>query len=737
MHSRRLILKDRAGRRSHLFRSGLAVGSLARAVVACCMLWLPHLSQAAIISAPFPDGFLGNRGTSANGADDIRTFTTLGISRAEFQQNSSSGVFELQGNDIPGSARFYFDNGVVVSVPGFINWRETDSGTLNLIGFIPNDNSSVTINQGQANQYVIAGCNTGGDSNCNGDDARGSSIGLQVPTSTATYSDGANIQGNAALTQVLTSLNDYLGDSESNAPAGPVTTDVLVTNDTTPTITGTVTLRDGESLQVEVDGVVYSGSDITIDTNGNWSIAITSALAVNIYNVTAAITNANGYVLQENTQEELTIFDSSATFAVTYDVNGGSGLAPTDNTAYSGNVSVTLAASTGLTPPSGKQFAGWNTAADGSGAQFSEGASYTIGANTTFYAQWLEPSYEVGGSITGLASGTAVVLGNSDGQRANASGSSFAFSKRLRNAQNFSITVVEQPTHQRCLVANETGTVSGADVSSVVVTCYQRRKIDTNAGGSGRTVIADVQSPTGGDTCAGYALGNASAVFSVPVNPPENENFPYGVFGFTVDACQAGGTVTVELQYPENLPADTTYWKDINGTWVDWTNNVTISGSTITLTLTDGEYGDTDGSANGTISDPSGPAITTTTSATYTIGGSISGLGSGKSLVLQNNSGDDLTRSANGTFTFNTAIASGSNYSVTVKTQPTGQTCSISNGSGTATADVRSVNVSCSDNAGGGASVPIPATPLRILALLGCLIGLAGALRLRSASASF
>ena len=62
-------------------------------------------------------------------------------------------------------------------------------------------------------------------------------------------------------------------------------------------------------------------------------------------------------------------------------------------------------------------------------------------------------------------------------------------------------------------------------------------------------------------------------------------------------------------------------------------------------------------------------------SATYTIGGTVTGL-TGAGLVLQDNGGDNLTVSANATsFTFSTAVASGGAYSVTVLTQPAGQSC--------------------------------------------------------------
>lgn len=88
--------------------------------------------------------------------------------------------------------------------------------------------------------------------------------------------------------------------------------------------------------------------------------------------------------------------------------------------------------------------------------------------------------------------------------------------------------------------------------------------------------------------------------------------------------------------------------------------------------------------------------VTCSTNA-YTVGGSISGLSG--SVTLQNNSGDNLTLSANGSYTFPAAVAYNSPYAVTVLTPPTGQSCSIANGSGTmGAANVGNVIITCSVN---------------------------------------
>ncbi len=86
----------------------------------------------------------------------------------------------------------------------------------------------------------------------------------------------------------------------------------------------------------------------------------------------------------------------------------------------------------------------------------------------------------------------------------------------------------------------------------------------------------------------------------------------------------------------------------------------------------------------------------------YTIGGTLSGLAAGESVVLQNNGKDNLTVSANGVFTFPTSIASGGTYAVTVFSAPANpaQTCLVTGGSGTATAIVVGVTVTCTTNPG-------------------------------------
>lgn len=88
--------------------------------------------------------------------------------------------------------------------------------------------------------------------------------------------------------------------------------------------------------------------------------------------------------------------------------------------------------------------------------------------------------------------------------------------------------------------------------------------------------------------------------------------------------------------------------------------------------------------------------------AGFVVGGSVTGLASNASVVLQNSGGDDLRLTQNGKFAFNRTIAGGAGYLVAVSTQPNGQTCKVSNGAGKANSDVSDVLVECT----AGTTVP-------------------------------
>ena len=80
-----------------------------------------------------------------------------------------------------------------------------------------------------------------------------------------------------------------------------------------------------------------------------------------------------------------------ATYTITYNGNTNTGgNVPTDGSSpYTVGSTVTILGNTGTLARTGFTFSGWNTAADGSGTQYSPGNTFVINANTILYARWV------------------------------------------------------------------------------------------------------------------------------------------------------------------------------------------------------------------------------------------------------------------------------------------------------------------------------------------------------------
>ena len=102
------------------------------------------------------------------------------------------------------------------------------------------------------------------------------------------------------------------------------------------------------------------------------------------------------------------------------------------------------------------------------------------------------------------------------------------------------------------------------------------------------------------------------------------------------------------------------------------------------------------GAVSGNVSSVKVTCAASGTPGNYTIGGQVTGL-VGSGLVLQDNAANNLAIGANGTFTFAATVPGA--YNVTILTQPSNptQSCTVSNGTGTAAGNVTDVQVACGD----------------------------------------
>src|SRR5262249_15395750 len=83
------------------------------------------------------------------------------------------------------------------------------------------------------------------------------------------------------------------------------------------------------------------------------------------------------------------------------------------------------------------------------------------------------PTRTVGGTVSGLA-GTGLALENAiNGDHVTPGNGPYTFSMGVLDGFDYDVRVASQPTDpvQTCVVANATGTIAGADVTNVDVTC--------------------------------------------------------------------------------------------------------------------------------------------------------------------------------------------------------------------------------------------------------------------------
>lgn len=355
--------------------------------------------------------------------------------------------------------------------------------------------------------------------------------------------------------------------------------------------------------------------------------------------------------------------------------------------------------------------------------------------------------YRVGGTASGLLPGTAMRL--REGGNENiiiASNGAFAFPSARSDATAYDVSIAAQPDAETCTVANGLGTVVGADVTTLSVTCtvaYVRRsQIDGTVagltagtslvllddGGDPLTISANGRFAFSQPLPSGYAY--AVVVSTQPVG--ETCNVANGVgtvgranvsniavscsgaatysIGGTVTGLGAGNSVKLldDNASPLTVPA--------NGTFVFASQ--LPSGTAYSASVATQPAGEscTVSAGSGTVGAASvtNILVACTVIPSYTVGGSVSGLSSGNSIGLRDNGSSAVTISANGAFTFPTALVAGSAYAATVSAEPAGETCTLSGSTGTvASANISSIIVTCGvnpDNPVPSESVLVPAS---------------------------
>jgi hypothetical protein len=340
----------------------------------------------------------------------------------------------------------------------------------------------------------------------------------------------------------------------------------------------------------------------------------------------------------------------------------------------------------------------------------------TVSAAFFFLAFGVNPAsatnYTLSVKTTGL-SGTLVVTDNQSDTLTFTTNETLPFATTYASGSSYTVTIETQPSGQTCaLGSNATGTITKNTV--VTATCKNNytisvavtgltsgslvvkdnKSIDltfttddtqtfSNVYSSGSTYTVSVKTQPSGETCtlSSNASGTITSDITVTATCVPNYKISVAVTGLT-------GTLVVTDSKNSNL----TFTKNTTETF----GIAYASGSTYTVTVETQPTGQTctlGSNSSGTITSNITVTATCVTNATYTISVAVTGLTG--TLVVQDNTGAALTFTTNNTQTFSNTYTSGATYSVTVQTQPAGQTCTLSsNASGTITSNI-TVTATC------------------------------------------
>lgn len=208
-----------------------------------------NIQAQNIISVPFNVGFVGDK-TANNVCSNSVYLSSLGWSNVQFAQSTSGTVFTAQGNDIIGMVHITDANGVEHTINGFVKWR-APSGTVTALVFSP------------SSTVVLATNGSNGSSTCTISSSKYIGLvfngqSLSIPT---TGNNAGQVSGNAATSDISTTLNDYLGSLPS------ITISDLTVNESSGIATVTVTLSVSASSQVTFK---YTTADGTALLNGDY-----------------------------------------------------------------------------------------------------------------------------------------------------------------------------------------------------------------------------------------------------------------------------------------------------------------------------------------------------------------------------------------------------------------------------------------------------------------------------------
>ena len=254
-------------------------------------------------------------------------------------------------------------------------------------------------------------------------------------------------------------------------------------------------------------------------------------------------------------------------YIAAYRPNGGTGAAYYQDTGAgvgsSGSYTIRTLAQTGLTPPEGMSFAGWNTSASGGGQAFTPGQNVGTAGNLILYAQWVERPLDLSETTAGKGTEYTVggmaqtpystQFGGAPGGPTSGSGQTLTFGAGA-NGKTYEIiqSGVRDPLTAPARPKESTSIFDSIVISTGVTVTLKLKGIDlpgriTLQGTANATLLLDSDSFTQGVTVpAGTTLAIDSAVApgstsgSLTATAPDDNSAAIGGLN-----TQSGGALTI------------------------------------------------------------------------------------------------------------------------------------------------------------------------------------------------
>ena len=245
------------------------------------------------------------------------------------------------------------------------------------------------------------------------------STGGTVPTDATGYLPGATVT--AAANSGSLAKTGYTFSGWNTLADGTGTT--YAAGSGTFAMTGNVTLYAKWTASVTYSGNGNTGGAAPTDATAYLGVATvtvlgnTGTLVRTGYTFAGWNTLANGTGTSYAAADTFSITTNTTLYAkwtatVTYNGNGNTGgAAPNDGSSpYVSGATATVLGNTGTLTRTGYTFDGWNSAANGSGTDYSPGANFAIAGNLTLYAKWIGTvTYNANGSTGGTVPTDATV----------------------------------------------------------------------------------------------------------------------------------------------------------------------------------------------------------------------------------------------------------------------------------------------------------------------------------------